>query len=66
MPEIGFFTVYLIVGIGCAIANWADDFNHGRPQPSWGECLMVVLFGPVAGLADLGVYLVEFLRGGRK
>lgn len=66
MPELSFITVYLIIGLGCAIANWADDFNHGRPQPSLGECLMVVLIGPIAAVADLGLKLVEFVRGGRK
>lgn len=66
MPELTFLTVYLIIGLGCALANWADDFNHGRPQPSWGECLMVVLVGPIAAVADLGVKLLELVRGDRK
>ena len=66
MPEITFFTVYLIVGLGCAIANWADDFNHGRPTAGWGECLMIVLVGPIAAVADLGIKLLEMVRGKRK
>jgi len=57
--EVSFLTLYLILGIGCALASWADDFNHGRPLPGWGEYLMIVALGPIAAVADLIISIGE-------
>ena len=57
--EISFLTLYLILGVGCALAQWADDFNHGRPLPGWGEYLMIVALGPIAAVADLFINVAE-------
>ena len=59
MPEFSFVTLYLILGVGCALAQWADDFNHGRPLPGWGEYLMIVTLGPIAAVADLIISIGE-------
>ena len=63
--EISFFTLYLILGIGCALSQWADDFNHGRRPPSWGELLMIVTLGPVAAVADLTISIGERISARR-
>ena len=63
--EISFFTLYLILGIGCALSQWADDFNHGRRPPSWGELLMIVTLGPIAAVADLIISIGERISARR-
>ena len=63
--EISFFTLYLILGVGCALASWADDFNHGRPLPGWGEYLMIVALGPIAAVADLVISIGERISARR-
>ena len=63
--EISFLTLYLILGVGCALASWADDFNHGRPLPGWGEYLMIVTLGPVAAVADLIISIGERISAWR-
>ena len=65
MPELSFFTVYLILGIGCALAQWAEEFNHGRRPPSWGELLMIVALGPIAAVADLTISIAERISAWR-
>ena len=57
--EVSFLTLYLILGVGCALAQWADDFNHGRPLPGWGEYLMIVALGPIAAVANLIISIGE-------
>jgi len=57
--EISFLTLYLILGVGCALAQWAEEFNHGRPPPGWGELLMIVTLGPIAAVADLFISIGE-------
>ena len=59
MPEFSFLTLYLILGVGCALAQWAEEFNHGRRPPSWGELLMIVTLGPIAAVADLFISIGE-------
>ena len=64
--EISFFTLYLILGIGCALAQWAEEFNHGRPLPGWGEYLMIVALGPIAAVADLTISIGERISAWRQ
>jgi len=66
MPEFSFITLYLILGVGCALAQWAEDFNHGRPLPGWGEYLMIVALGPIAAVADLIISIGERISARRK
>jgi hypothetical protein len=63
--EISFLTLYLILGVGCALAQWADDFNHGRPTAGWGEYLMIVALGPIAAVADLIISIGERISAWR-
>jgi len=63
--EISFLTLYLILGVGCALAQWAEEFNHGRRPPSWGELLMIVTLGPVAAVADLILSIAERISAWR-
>ena len=63
--EISFLTLYLILGVGCALAQWADDFNHGRPTAGWGEYLMIVTLGPIAAVADLFINVAERISAWR-
>jgi hypothetical protein len=63
--EVSFLTLYLILGVGCALASWADDFNHGRPLPGWGEYLMIVALGPIAAAADLTISIGERISAWR-
>lgn len=65
MPEFSFLTLYLILGVGCALAQWAEDFNHGRPLPGWGEYLMIVALGPIAAVADLIISIGERISARR-
>jgi len=65
MPEFSFVTLYLILGVGCALAQWAEEFNHGRRPPSWGELLMIVTLGPVAAVADLFILIGERISARR-
>lgn len=65
MPEFSFVTLYLILGVGCALAQWAEDFNHGRPLPGWGEYLMIVALGPIAAVADLIISIGERISARR-
>jgi hypothetical protein len=64
--EVSFFTLYLILGIGCALAQWAEEFNHGRPLPGWGEYLMIVALGPIAAVADLTISIGERISAWRQ
>jgi hypothetical protein len=63
--EINALTVYLILGVGCALASWAEEFNHGRRPPSWGELLMIVTLGPIAAVADLTISIGERISAWR-
>jgi len=63
--EVSFLTLYLILGVGCALSQWADDFNHGRRPPSWGELLMIVALGPIAAVADLTISIGERISARR-
>jgi len=63
--EVSFLTLYLILGVGCALSQWADDFNHGRRPPSWGELLMIVTLGPIAAVADLTISIGERISARR-
>ena len=65
MPEFSFLTLYLILGVGCALALWAEEFNHGRRPPSWGELLMIVALGPIAAVADLTISIGERISARR-
>ena len=65
MPELSFVTVYLILGVGCALAQWAEEFNHGRQPPGWGELLMIVTLGPIAAAVDLFISIVERISAWR-
>jgi len=64
--EINALTVYLILGVGCALASWAEEFNHGRPLPGWGDYLMIVTLGPIAAVADLTISIGERISAWRK
>lgn len=64
--EVSFVTLYLILGVGCALAQWAEDFNHGRPLPGWGEYLMIVALGPIAAVADLIISIGERITSARR
>ena len=63
--EVSFLTLYLILGVGCALAQWAEEFNHGRQPPGWGELLMIVTLGPVAAVADLTISIGERISARR-
>ena len=63
--EISFLTLYLILGVGCALSQWADDSNHGRPLPGWGDYLMIVALGPIAAVADLVISIGERISAWR-
>jgi len=63
--EVSFLTLYLILGVGCALAQWAEEFNHGRRPPSWGELLMIVTLGPIAAVADLFISIAERISARR-
>ena len=63
--EVSFLTLYLILGVGCALSQWADDFNHGRPTAGWGEYLMIVTLGPIAAVAGLIISIGERISAWR-
>lgn len=63
MLEVNILTVYLILGVSCALASWAEDFQ--RPDETslnfW-EYVFIICLGPVFAVFELVLLVRNRLR----
>lgn len=58
--EINALTIYLILGVGCALASWAEDFQHPHEKPlQFWEYVFIMLFGPILAAINLAMLVRE-------
>ena len=58
--EINALTVYLILGIGCALASWAEDFqNPNEKRLHFWEYVFIITLGPVLAALTLALLVRE-------
>jgi len=58
--EINALTVYLILGVGCALASWAEDFQHpNEKRLQFWEYVFIMLFGPILAAINLAMLVRE-------
>ena len=61
--EINVLTIYLILGIGCALASWAEDFQRPDDAPlNFWEYVFIVTLGPVFAVFELVLLVRNRLR----
>jgi len=51
--EVNALTVYLILGIACALASWAEDYNTHEDRLTFWEFVFIVCLGPVFAVFEL-------------
>jgi len=61
--EINALTIYLILGVGCALASWAEDFQHPHEKPLqlW-EFLFIITLGPALAAINLILLVCERIK----
>jgi hypothetical protein len=58
--EINALTVYLILGIGCALASWAEEFQNPHEKRLHSlEYMFIVTLGPVMAAINLVLLVRE-------
>ena len=58
--EINVLTIYLILGIGCALASWAEDFQYANEKRlHFWEYVFIITLGPVLAAINLGLLVRE-------
>jgi hypothetical protein len=58
--EINALTVYLILGIGCALASWAEEFQNPHEKRLHSlEYMFIVTLGPVLAAINLAMLVRE-------
>jgi uncharacterized membrane protein YhaH (DUF805 family) len=58
--EINALTVYLILGVGCALASWAEDFQNSNVNHlQFWEYVFIMLFGPILAVINLAMLVRE-------
>ena len=61
--EINVLTIYLILGIGCALASWAEEFqNPNEKRLHFWEYVFIVTLGPVFAVFELVLLVRNRLR----
>ena len=61
--EINALTVYFTLGIACARASWAEDFQHPDETPlNFWEYVFIVALGPVFAVFELVILVRNRLR----
>jgi len=58
--EINVLTIYLILGIGCALASWAEEFQNPHEKRLHSlEYMFIVTLGPVLAAINLAMLVRE-------
>ena len=58
--EINALTVYLILGVGCALASWAEEFQNPHEKRLHSlEYMFIVTLGPVLAAINLAMLVRE-------
>jgi hypothetical protein len=58
--EINALTIYLILGVGCALASWAEDFqNPNEKRLHFWEYVFIITLGPVLAAINLTLLVRE-------
>jgi len=61
--DINALTIYLILGVGCALASWAEDFQRPDETPlNFWEYVFIVVLGPVFAVFELVLLVRNRLR----
>lgn len=56
-------TVYLILGVCCALASWSEDFEKQPDQPlTFWEYVFIIFLGPVFAVFELVALVRQRLR----
>ena len=60
--EINALTVYFMLGVACALASWAEDYNTHTDRLTFWEFVFIVCFGPVFAVFELVALVRQRLR----
>ena len=60
--EINALTVYFTLGVACALASWAEDYNTHTDRLTFWEFVFIVCFGPVFAVFELVALVRQRLR----
>lgn len=58
--EINALTIYLILGVGCALASWAEEFQQPEEKRlHFWEYVFIITLGPVLAAINLALLVRE-------
>lgn len=60
--EINALTVYFTLGVACALASWAEDYNTHTDRLTFWEFVFIVCLGPVFAVFELVALVRKRLR----
>ena len=60
--EINTLTVYFTLGVACALASWAEDYNTHTDRLTFWEFVFIVCLGPVFAVFELVALVRQRLR----
>ena len=60
--EIDVLTVYLALGLACARASWAEDYNNHEDRLTVWEMVFIVCLGPVFAVFELVALVRQRVR----
>jgi hypothetical protein len=60
--EIDALTVYLALGLACALASWAEDYNTHEDRLTLWEFVFIIFLGPVFAVFELVALVRQRLR----
>ena len=60
--EINALTVYFTLGIACALASWAEDYNTHEDRLTLWEFVFIIFLGPVFAVFELVALVRQRLR----
>ena len=60
--EINALTVYLTLGVACALASWAEDYNTHEDRLTFWEFVFIIFLGPVFAVFELVALVRQRLR----
>lgn len=63
MIELNILTVYLILGVSCAIASWSEDFQKQTAHPlTFWEYVFIICLGPVFAVFEMALLIRQRFR----
>jgi len=63
MIEVNILTVYLILGVSCALASWAEDFQKQTEKPlTFWEYVFIICLGPVFAVFEMALLIRQRFR----